>query len=54
MAARNGDKDIAELLILNGANVNATDKTGANPLNLADEKGHKEVVELLIKHGAHE
>jgi len=54
LAARNGDKDIAELLILNGANVNATDEKGTNPLNLAEQEGHGEVVVLLIKNGAHD
>ncbi len=46
-------KDIAELLILKGANVNAVDQTDTTPLHLADQAGHDEVVELLIKHGGH-
>jgi len=49
-AARAGHKEVAELLILKGANVNTADQTGATPLHWA--VGHDEVVDLLIKHGA--
>jgi len=51
-AARKGDRDVAELLILKGANVNAADKTGTTPLHWAARAGHKEVAELLILKGA--
>ena len=43
--------DVVELLILKGAKVNATDKKGSTPLGWADQTGHKDVAELLIKHG---
>jgi len=52
-AARARHKDVAELLILKGANVNAADNTGANPWHLADQAGQQEVVDLLIKYGGH-
>ncbi len=42
------------LLLSKGANVNATDNNGKTPLSAAKEKGHPELVELLLKHGAKE
>lgn len=51
-AACNGCKDIAELLIANGASVRIVDDKGHTPLHLASIKGHKDVVELLIANGA--
>ena len=47
-AASTGNKDIAELLITKGANINAKDTPfGCTPLHVATE-GNKEIVELLI------
>jgi ankyrin repeat protein len=43
-----------ELLIANGANVNAKDKYYPTPLSIARDKGSEEIVELLRKHGAKE
>jgi ankyrin repeat protein len=40
------------LLLDNGADVNAVVKDGRTPLHLAARFGHREVVELLLKHGA--
>ena len=45
-------KEITELLIANGANVNAKRDDGETPLHQAADNGHKEVVELLIAKGA--
>ena len=52
-AAWGGHKEIAELLIANGADVNVkSGRTATTPLHLAAYKGHKEVVELVIAKGA--
>ena len=52
-AATFGHKEIAELLIAEGADVNTKiDKTGMTPLHYAAFKGHREIAELLIANGA--
>ena len=45
-------KEIAELLIANGADVNVKNDFGPTPLHWAADEGHKEIVELLIANGA--
>ena len=47
-----GNKDVAELLIAKGANVNAKDNHGDGPLNFVAISGQKDMVELLIEKGA--
>ena len=42
--------EVAKLLIEKGADINARDKYGYTPLSFA--KNHKEVADLLRKHGA--
>lgn len=49
---RDGKKDLAELLLARGANVNATDKSGQTPLHLAVSYGAEQIVKLLLAHGA--
>jgi ankyrin repeat protein len=44
--------EIVELLITEGANVNARDGAGRTPLSYAKEEGHTEIAEMLLKHGA--
>ena len=47
-----GHMEIAELLIANGAYVNAKNKYDGTPLHNAAIDGHTEIVELLIAKGA--
>ena len=52
-AAVEGNKEVVELLITKGADVNAKDdQSGETPLHFAAFSGHKEIVELLIAKGA--
>lgn len=51
-AARNGCKDIVELLIASGASVHVVDDKGYTPLHMASIEGHRDVVEFLIVNGA--
>jgi ankyrin repeat protein len=49
-AAYYGEKEVAELLIAKGADVNAKDEDGETPLDWAIEKNHTETADLLRKH----
>ena len=51
-ATVNGDKDLVEYLVLNGANVNHTSDEGQTALALARLEKYEEIVRLLKKHGA--
>jgi len=51
-AARNDQKEVAELLIDKGANVNGKSDEAGTPLHQAADRGHEEIVELLIAGGA--
>ena len=48
----NGQTDVAELLLAQGAEVNARTNDGVTPLMLAARKGHRDVAELLLTHKA--
>ena len=45
-------KETAEILISNGADINARDKHGQTPLHNAATKNTKETAEILISHDA--
>ena len=46
-----GHNEIAELLIAEGADVNAKANGGLTPLYFAELTRHKEITDLLRKHG---
>ena len=52
VAAASGHKEIIELLIANGADVNEKSLFSRTPLRGAAQKGHLEMMELLISKGA--
>ena len=43
---------VTEYLLENGANANVTDKLGVTPLIAATRKGQRDVVAVLLQHGA--
>jgi hypothetical protein len=51
LASAWGQLEFAELLLANGANVNAKNKTGTTPLHCAAWNGHKNIAELLLAKG---
>ncbi len=52
IVVQNGFKDIAELLIANGADVNARNSYGTTPLFVAARKGDTAIAGLLVSNGA--
>ena len=50
--ARKGRKEIVELLIGNGTDINAKDDNGYDPLLGAASRDHKEIAELLLPYDA--
>ena len=53
MAAENGHEEVADLLLMHKAFVNAKSKLGLTPLHLASQNGFNKLVKVLIeKHGA--
>src|ERR1039458_10864547 len=48
VAAFNGHKNVAELLLANEAGVNTNENHGATPLYLAAQQGHKNLAALLL------
>jgi len=51
-AVISGHKDVVELLVVEGADIEAGDLAANTSLHYAAEKGHKEIAELLIAKGA--
>lgn len=52
LAAQNGDLEVVEALLANGANANPPIKSGPTPLHAAAENGHRAIVRCLIAGGA--
>ena len=50
--ASKGFSVVTELLLENGANPNLADKFGVTPLIAATRKGQRDVITVLLKHGA--
>jgi ankyrin repeat protein len=50
-AAKEGHREVVQLLLAAKAEVNAKDRDGATPLHLALQMDHQDVAELLGKHG---
>jgi ankyrin repeat protein len=49
-----GDRDVVELLIVKGVDINAAAKDGTTPLQITKDQGNRRIVGLLSKHGAKE
>lgn len=49
IACQNGDKNLSQLLIQRGAQVNHSNALGCTPLMMATHKDHHEVVSLLLR-----
>jgi ankyrin repeat protein len=52
IAASRGFTDTVKVWLGGGANIDTLDASDRTPLLLAVSRGHDDVVELLIKHGA--
>src|SRR5262249_9413387 len=52
IASKKGEKEIADELLLAGADVNAQNRWHVTPLHFAADAGHISIVELLIKNRA--
>jgi ankyrin repeat protein len=51
MCCEKSGKAVAALLLANGADINAVNKRGNTPLQLAEASGQKKMMELLRRHG---
>jgi ankyrin repeat protein len=54
MAARNGDAELVEFLLAQGADINARAADGSTALSLAAKDELPDMVKLLQEHGAQE
>ena len=51
-AAQNGEIDVVETLMGNGANIYCKDKNGLTAIMKAFQHGHLQIVKLLTENGA--
>ena len=51
LATSNGKVDVVNLLLRNGAKVNAKTKDGMTALHIAAKNGNKQIIEILLKKG---
>ena len=51
-AAQNGEIDVVETLMGNGANIYSKDKNGLTAIMKAFQHGHLKIVKLLTENGA--
>jgi ankyrin repeat protein len=51
LASKNGHKKIVELILANGADVNAKSNDGWTALSVASRNGHRDVGDMLLKAG---
>ena len=52
LTARKGYRDVAEILLNNGADIKKQDNQGMTPLHYSALKGHLEVADILLLMGA--
>jgi uroporphyrinogen-III synthase len=52
VASQKGHKEIAQMLLENGAGVNAKTLSGRTALYIASQNGYKEIVQMLLENGA--
>jgi ankyrin repeat protein len=53
LAILNGHADVVEALLARGADLDAVDSSGARPLQMARAKGNEEIIDSLLRAGAH-
>jgi ankyrin repeat protein len=51
-AAREGQREVVELILNHGGDLGAVPKGGATPLRMAVRSNNTEVIKLLVNHGA--
>ncbi|CAI8022694.1 Receptor-interacting serine/threonine-protein kinase 4 [Geodia barretti] len=51
MACQQGQIDVVNILLANGADVNLTGFQGTRPIDIARFQGHSDIVRLLEKRG---